>query len=80
MAEQGLGSAKAGMSLRRMFFSPQTAISFLAVAGIVVLFLFGFDVAWGETWTTIKEMNPWWYLLAFLVHYMTFIFRGARWR
>jgi uncharacterized protein (TIRG00374 family) len=80
VANQGLGGPKAGMSLRRMFFSPQTAISFLLVVALVLLLLFGFDIAWGETWHTIKESNPWWFLVAIVVHYMTFIFRGARWR
>ncbi len=39
-----------------------------------------FDLDWGRTWEVVRQANPWWFALAFLVHYTTFIFRGARWR
>lgn len=39
-----------------------------------------FSVDLGATWQTIRHTNPWLYSLAFLVHYTTFLFRGARWR
>ncbi len=74
------GPSQQVVSLRRKFLSPQTAISFVALAGLIVLLVTRFDIAWSETWSAITSMNVWWYLLAILVHYMTFIFRGARWR
>jgi uncharacterized membrane protein YbhN (UPF0104 family) len=34
----------------------------------------------GVTWDRVTGSNPWYLVLAFLVHYTTFVFRGARWR
>ena len=67
-------------SLRRRFLSPRTAISFIVLGVILALLVTRFDVAWGDTWDLMRNMNPWWFALAVLVHYSTFIFRGARWR
>jgi glycosyltransferase 2 family protein len=68
------------ISIRRRFLSPQTAISFVVLGGLLALLLTRFDVAWGETWDLMRGMNPVWYVAAIAVHYTTFIFRGARWR
>jgi glycosyltransferase 2 family protein len=68
------------ISIRRRFLSPQTAISFLALGGLIALLVTRFDIAWSETWDLMRSMNPAWYAVAVLVHYSTFIFRGARWR
>jgi uncharacterized protein (TIRG00374 family) len=68
------------LSLRRKFLSRQTAISFAVLGGLLALVLTRFDVAWGETWDLMLHMNPLWYATAVLVHYTTFLFRGARWR
>jgi uncharacterized protein (TIRG00374 family) len=73
-------SQAAPISLRRRFLSPQTAISFVVLGGLLALVLTRFEVAWGETWDLMRHMNPLWYGAAVLVHYTTFIFRGARWR
>lgn len=73
-------SQAAPISLRRRFLSPQTAISFVVLGGLLALVLTRFEVAWGETWDLMRHMNPVWYVAAVLVHYTTFIFRGARWR
>jgi uncharacterized protein (TIRG00374 family) len=75
-----LGSHAKSLSLRRKFLSRQTAISFAVLGGLLALALAQFDVAWGETWDLMRHMNPLWYIAAVLVHYTTFIFRGARWR
>lgn len=68
------------ISLRRRFLSPQTAISFAVLGTIATLLVTRFDIAWIETWNLIRNANPVWYVAAILVHYTTFIFRGARWR
>ena len=80
MAEADNDRTKSGASLRRRFLSRQTAISFVALGGLLALLLTRFDIAWSETWERMRGMNPWWYALAVAVHYTTFIFRGARWR
>ena len=68
------------ISLKRRFLSPQTAISFLALGGLLALLLTRFDIAWGQTWALMRGMNLGWFALAIAVHYTTFYFRGARWR
>jgi uncharacterized protein (TIRG00374 family) len=50
------------------------------LAVLVALLITRLDIAWSDTWDRMRDMNPWWYLLAVLVHYTTFVFRGARWR
>lgn len=51
------------------------------LAGAFLAFLVTrFDVDLGATWKHVLKSNPWYLALAFLVHYSTFLFRGARWR
>ncbi len=60
--------------------SAPTLVSF-GVAVVLLAFLATrFSVDLGATWQTIRHTNPWLYGVAFLVHYTTFLFRGARWR
>lgn len=69
-----------GVSLRRRFLAPQTILSVVALVAVGVLIVWRFDIAWSDTWEIIRTLNPWWYLAAILTHYLTFVFRGARWR
>ncbi|HLF03733.1 MAG TPA: flippase-like domain-containing protein [Dehalococcoidia bacterium] len=70
----------APVSLQRRVLSPPTLVS-LALAGAFLAFLVTrFDVDLGATWDQIGDSNPWYLALALLVHYTTFLFRGARWR
>ena len=80
MAEPSAQSLPRRPQLRRRFLSVPTLVSFLLVAALVGLLLTRFDVGWGETADAIRHGNPWWLLLAVLIHYTTFLFRGARWR
>ena len=64
---------------RRIFSVPTLASAVLAVAFLAFL-VTRFDVDLGDTWSQVKSANPWYLALAFLVHYSTFLFRGARWR
>ena len=60
--------------------SVPTFLSF-AVAGAFLLFLVTrFDIDLGATWDTLKGSNPIYFALAVVIHYTTFLFRGARWR
>ena len=51
---------------------------------VAVAFLFflvtRFDIDLNATWESFKSSNHLYFLLALVVHYTTFIFRGARWR
>jgi uncharacterized membrane protein YbhN (UPF0104 family) len=67
-------------SLRRQLLSPQTALSLVALAGLVALLVWRFDIAWSATYDAVRHLDPRWYLAAVAVHYVTFVFRGARWR
>ena len=39
-----------------------------------------FNQDWGSTWSTIRSMDPWLYAAGFLLYYLSFAFRGLRWR
>lgn len=68
------------VSIRQRVFSLRTLLAF----GIAVAFIFflvtRFDLDWTATWENVRGMNLWLYLLAFLLYYASFVFRGARWR
>ena len=68
------------VSLRRRFFSVPTLLSFGVVAALIVLLSTSFNLDWDETWDNVRRMNPWLYLLALVFYYLSFAFRGARWR
>jgi uncharacterized protein (TIRG00374 family) len=55
-------------------------LSFAFAAGVITLLSTRFDLDWGTTWENIRSMNPWLYLLALVVYYASFVFRGIRWR
>jgi uncharacterized protein (TIRG00374 family) len=53
----------------------------VGVAALLLLFLVTrFDMNIRDIWATLKASNPIYFMLAILIHYATFIFRGARWR
>ena len=77
----GLGRHLSGTTdIKRRAFSLPTLVS-LVVAGAFLLFIVTrFDVDLNDTWNQVKNSNPWLLAAAVLVHYTTFVFRGARWR
>ena len=61
--------------------APLTTVFFLSLSGLFIFFLVvRFDLNVGELWSNITEANPVVFLTAFVLHYTTFVFRGARWR
>ncbi|MBC8280023.1 MAG: flippase-like domain-containing protein, partial [Chloroflexi bacterium] len=65
--------------LRRVFSLP--AVVSMALAALFLVFMVTrFDVDLGTMWDEVTGANPWYLVLAFLVHYTTFLFRGIRWR
>ncbi len=80
MMRQSQRPAAPQVSVRRRFLSTPTLLSFGVAAAIIVLLLWRLDFDLGETWRTVRGMNPWLYLLAFGAYYLSFVFRGARWR
>ena len=75
-----LTSLKANQSLKRRLLSPQTGLPLAALVLVIVLLTTQLDIGFSDTWDHITTLNPWWYVAAFVSHYSTFIFRGARWR
>ena len=68
------------LSIKRRFFSVPTLLSFGIALALILLLATRFDLDWSATWETIRGMNPWWYILALLLYYASFLFRGLRWR
>ena len=73
-------SIRANRSLKRRLLSPQIGIPLAALLLVIVLLMTQLDIGFSQTWEHITTLNPWWYAAAFVSHYTTFIFRGARWR
>jgi len=69
-----------GFTLRRWLLRPRTLISFgLALA--LILFIFrGIDIDPAATLAQMRQINPWLYLMAFGMFYVTFPIRALRWR
>ncbi|NQW18664.1 MAG: flippase-like domain-containing protein [Chloroflexi bacterium] len=68
------------LALRRRFFSVPTLIGYtVAIAVLALAASRVFDIDWSETWRLVKSTNPWWYLLALVLYYVSFWFRGWRW-
>ena len=66
--------------IKRRVFSLPSLVS-LALAGVFLFFVVTrFEVDPGAAWALMRDSNPWYLALAVLVHYTTFLFRGARWR
>ncbi len=69
-----------GPSLRRNIFSLRTLASFAIAIAFVAFLATTFDVDWSKSWDNVKSLNPWLYVAAIFVYYLTFIFRGLRWK
>jgi len=68
-------------TLRKRVFSMPTLIATVVGAGLFAFALWRlFDFEWPELWQSIRSINPWLYLLAVAVYYLSFWFRGWRWR
>ena len=68
------------VSLTRRILSVPTLLSFGIAAAAIVFLVTTFEIDWDETWLNIRSMNPALYALALVLYYMSFLFRGARWR
>ena len=70
----------AAQSILRRVLSLPAIVSLVLAALFLVFIITRFDVDLGATWDRIRSANPWYLVLAFFVHYTTFVFRGVRWR
>ena len=67
-------------SIRRRVFSWPTLLSYGVAIALIGLLVLRFDLDWAQTWESIRSINPWLYALALGTYYLSFVFRGARWR
>ncbi|MDA0733598.1 MAG: lysylphosphatidylglycerol synthase transmembrane domain-containing protein [Chloroflexi bacterium] len=68
------------VSVAQRIFSIPTLVSIALAIALLVFLALRFDIDLTDTWQQIRSGNPWLLTLAVIVHYTTFIFRGARWR
>ena len=77
----GNGSQISIEALRSRILSVPTLIALLVGAGLLAFVLWRvFDFDWNELWTNIKGIDIWLYLSAAVIYYISFWFRGLRWR
>jgi len=74
------GPENAPQSILRRGVSLPAIVSLVVAVLFLVFMVTRFDVDLSATWDRVKSANPWYLVLAFIVHYSTFIFRGVRWR
>ena len=60
---------------RKTVLATGIALAILAITSFRVL-----DIDWGEMWDQVKGVDPVTYLLAAVLYYISFWFRGIRWR
>ena len=68
------------VSLRERILSVPTLVSFGAAGLFVFLLTTRFDIDWTATRNNIGEINPWLYVVAIISYYISFGFRGLRWK
>ncbi len=68
------------VSLQGRVLAAPTLISFALALVLILLLVRGFKVDLGTTIENIRHSNPGIYVTAFLLYYLSFLLRGARWR
>ena len=68
------------ISIKKKVLSFPTLMSFL-IGGVLIYFLSSrFYLDWSQMFSHIKEMNIFSYVCALFLYYVSFVFRGIRWR
>tara|TARA_Y100000310_G_scaffold113167_1_gene111693 strand:- start:4332 stop:5297 length:966 start_codon:yes stop_codon:yes gene_type:complete len=55
-------------------------VSFGIAIAVIVMLSTSSGLDWDETWDNIRSINVWLYIAAVAVYYLSFLFRGYRWR
>lgn len=75
------GSQLSVGAIRGRILSVPTLIALLAGAALLAFVLWRvFDFDWSELWSNIRGVDPLLYLAGLIVYYISFWFRGLRWR
>lgn len=68
-------------TLRQRVLSMPTLVAIIAGALLLIFATWRmFDFEWHEVWSNIKNVHPGKYLLAVALYYLSFWFRGLRWK
>ena len=67
-------------SIRHGVLSWPTLLSYGVAIALIGFLILRFDLDWDLTWQSIRSIDPWLYALAVVAYYLSFVFRGARWR
>ena len=65
------------VSVKTRFLSKPTLVSFGVAAAIIVLLVWRLDLDLGETWETVRGMDPWLYVLALASYYLRLRVQGG---
>jgi hypothetical protein len=68
------------IEIKNRVFSFPTLLSFIGAIAIIYFLAEGFELDWELTLENISNMNISLYILALLVYYVSFVFRGYRWK
>ncbi|MEK7281561.1 MAG: lysylphosphatidylglycerol synthase transmembrane domain-containing protein [Chloroflexota bacterium] len=68
------------LSLKNKFFNLRSLITIGLALGFLYFILSRLDVNLGETWQNMRHASPGFYILAFVVYYLSFPLRGWRWQ
>lgn len=74
------GDNSPSVSLRQRVLSPYTLLSLVVAVAFLYFLAVRFDLDWEQTWNNIRALDPVLYVLALLLYYLSFAFRGLRWR
>jgi uncharacterized membrane protein YbhN (UPF0104 family) len=66
-------------SIGKSFLSWRTFVSFGLAIAIIVFVFRGMDIDLNDSWRQIRQANPWLFLGALAIYYMTFAIRAFRW-
>ncbi|MBA12531.1 MAG: flippase-like domain-containing protein [SAR202 cluster bacterium] len=68
------------IEIKNRVFSFPTLLSFVGAVAIIYFLAEGFELDWKLTLENVSNMNIFFYILALIVYYISFIFRGYRWK
>jgi glycosyltransferase 2 family protein len=66
-------------SIGKSFLSWRTFVSFGLALAIMVFVFRGLNIDINDSWRQIREANPWLFLTALAIYYLTFVVRAFRW-
>lgn len=66
--------------LHRRIFSLRSLIALTLSVMFIIFLATSFDLDWARTWNNVKTMDLSQYTVALALYYLSFLFRGIRWR